>query len=106
MKVIDLLNKIANGKEVPKRIRIDSWCYEFEWVEHLNNYYDKQADIDFMSVLSCDKEELNYEVHELKQEDKKIERLKNLFIIPDRTNENLIILVDKINEIIDKINKD
>ncbi len=51
MKVIDLLNKIANGEEVPNKIRIDHWCYEFEWVEHLENYYDKSADVDLIYCL-------------------------------------------------------
>ena len=122
MKIIDLLNKIANGEEVPKRIRIDSWCYEFEWVEHLNNYYDKQADIDFMSVLSCDKEELNYEVHELKQEDKKIRKIKTeyspdieeeiFYVDGNKPNHCILgdngtkLIINKINEIIDKINED
>jgi hypothetical protein len=71
MKIIDLLNKIANGEEVPKRIRIDHWCYKFEWVEHLENYYDKDSDIDLMSALSTNKEELNYEV-EIIEEDEEI----------------------------------
>lgn len=31
MKVIDLLVKIANGEEVPKKITIDKSSYEFEW---------------------------------------------------------------------------
>lgn len=70
IKVIDLLNKIANGEEVPKKIRIDHWCYKFEWVEHDSNYYDKHNEIDLMSCLSCDKEELNYEVHEIEEEKK------------------------------------
>lgn len=29
MKVIDLLNKLANGEEVPNKIRIGHWCYKF-----------------------------------------------------------------------------
>lgn len=62
MKVIDLLNKISNGEEIPNKIRIEHWCYKFEWVEHLDNYYDINADLDLMSVLSMSKEELNYEV--------------------------------------------
>ena len=74
IKVIDLLNKIANDEEVPKRIRIDHWCYKFEWVEHLENYYDKDSDIDLMSALSMNKEELNYEV-EIIEEPKKIEKI-------------------------------
>ena len=60
--IIQLLNKIANGEEVPKEIRIDHWCYKFKWVDHLYNYYDEEADIDLTSVLSLDREELNYGV--------------------------------------------
>lgn len=63
MKIIDLLNMVVNGVELPKRIRIDRWGYEFEWIEHISNYYDKHVDIDLMSCLSMDKEELTYEVH-------------------------------------------
>lgn len=70
MKIIDLLNKIANDEEVPKKIRIDHWSYKFEWVEHDSNYYDKYENIDLMSCLSMDKEELNYEVHEIEEEKK------------------------------------
>ena len=120
MKVIDLLNKIANGEEVPKRIRIDHWCYEFEWVEHDSNYYDKHEDIDLMSCLSMDIEELNYEVRELK-EDKKIEKLpyyslekiqkaknkeewyeERISLLEERINNQH----DKINGIIDRLNGD
>lgn len=32
-----------------------------------SNYYDKHEDIDLMSCLSMDKEELNYEVHEIEE---------------------------------------
>ena len=31
MKVIDLLNKIANGEEVPERLKIDNWEYDKEY---------------------------------------------------------------------------
>lgn len=31
MKIIELLNKIANNEEVPKKIKVS--CYEFEWRE-------------------------------------------------------------------------
>lgn len=60
--IIQLLNKKANGEEMPKKIRIDHWCYNFEWIEHDENYYDKDNDIDLMSCLSMSQEELNYEV--------------------------------------------
>ena len=76
MKIIDLLNKIANGEEVPKKIRIDHWCYKFEWKDYAGNYVDEHEDIDLMSALSCDKEELNYEVHEIEEEKKIPEKLR------------------------------
>lgn len=118
MKVIDLLNKISNGEEVPKKIRIEHWCYKFEWVEHKSNYYDKHEDIDLMSCLSCDKEELNYEVHEIEEENKIPEKLETF---KDRNNEiflddlcykympihkdslsfNEQVIVDKLNEVLD-----
>lgn len=101
MKVIDLLVKIANGEEVPKKIRIDHWCYKFEWVEHLDNYYDNSADIDLMSALSISKEELNYGVEII--EEKKIE-------LPEKLdgsigylgwNSETVVITNKINETLD-----
>lgn len=101
IKIIDLLNKIANGEEVPKKIRIDHWCYKFEWVEHLDNYYDNSADIDLMSALSMSKEELNYGVEII--EEKKIE-------LPEKLdgsigylgwNSEAVVITNKINETLD-----
>ena len=116
MKIIDLLNKIANGEEVPKKIRIDHWCYKFEWVEHLDNYYDKSADLDLTSALSMSKEELNYEVKiieeeiEIIEEDKPIEKITidlNYANHYSKANvkANGKYLAEKINEIIDEVNK-
>jgi hypothetical protein len=109
MKIIDLLNMISKGEEVPKKIRIDHWSYKFEWVEHESNYYDKHEDIDLMSCLSCDKEELNYEVHEIEEENKIPEKLKslnnvgnvpNLVEFADKQQLNNHLLKDKLNEIV------
>jgi hypothetical protein len=41
MKIIDLLNKIANGEEVPKKFRIKGSCFKdlyFEYNEEYNCY--------------------------------------------------------------------
>ena len=109
MKIIDLLNKIANGEEVPKKIRIEHWCYKFKWIEHKSNYYDEHEDIDLMSCLSMDKEELNYEVHEIEEEKKipeKIKSLNNVGNVPnlvefaDKQQLNNHLLKDKLNEIV------
>ena len=116
MKIIDLLNKRANGEEVPKKIRIEHWCYKFEWVEHLDNYYDKSADLDLMSALSMSKEELNYEVKiieeeiEIIEEDKPIEKISNDLNYANNYSINNMksngkYLADKINELVDEVNK-
>lgn len=108
MKIIDLLNMISKGEELPKKIRIDHWSYKFEWVEHESNYYDKQEDIDLMSCLSCDKEELNYEVHEI--EVKKIPEKLNMTYMKKIDDDAFIIerfsqaeqkIVDTVNALID-----
>lgn len=107
IKVIDLLNKIANGEEVPKRIRIDHWCYKFEWIEHESNYYDKHEDIDLMSCLSMDKEELNYEVHEIEEEKKlpkKLEEIGNIdYNLGYIDYKNIEVLKDWLNKDIQSI---
>jgi len=110
MKVIDLLNKIANGEEIPKKIRIDHWCYKFEWDETAGNYFDEKQNIDLMSCLSMDKEELNYEIHEL-EEDKKIEHINKLYDITKFYKDYLEPakllkdICDKQYELIDEVNK-
>ena len=99
MKIIDLINLRAEGKKMPKKIRIDHWCYNFEWIEHESNYYDRNAEIDLMSCLSMDKEELNYEVKVI-EEDKKIEKCKNYNQFDD-IDDYADYLRTKIDEIID-----
>ena len=50
MKVIDLLNKIANGEEVPKKIKVHRPFFEewetIEWNEKLGDYvYDGKDEL-------------------------------------------------------------
>ena len=47
MKVIDLLNKIANGEEVPERIKVDNIIYRYENWEHFY-YTDNEAREDLL----------------------------------------------------------
>lgn len=111
MRIIDLLNKIANGEEIPKKIRIDHWCYKFEWVEHLENYYDDDNDIDIMSALSMSKEELNYKVEIIEEN----QNIKELWIDDSgyihtelgswRGRKMDIAFATKINEVIKEVNK-
>ena len=114
MKVIDLLNKIANG-ENPKKIKYyddvyEFDCYEGEW-GYVNKEYSRYKW--FANEIDCDlQEQLNDEV-EIIEEDKKIDYLTNdeITLYADEEPVETIVnfdnkeLVNKINEIIDEVNK-
>lgn len=116
MTVIQLLNKIANGEEVPKKIFYKTggeytggyyWIYD----ESFRDYKDKVGDYVFTAGNYHIIDMLNMEV-EVIEEDKKIERLQWCNIQGDSTKaqllelrENVIMQFDKINEIIDKLNE-
>ena len=106
LRVIDLLNKIANGEEVRFKI--------VKTGEILNCKKNKEIySENFETTInwSLDEEWLNYEV-EIIEEDKKIEHLDiyNCFKVmgideTGRLDENFQLISDKLNEIIDKINE-
>ena len=100
MRVIDLLNKIANG-EMPKKIKYKNDIY-MEY-DHLYLKTDKTRFLTHFSISN-----LNDYV-EIIEEDKKIEKLVAYAL--DKNGDLKInwalsdcILKDKINEIIDEIN--
>ena len=104
MKVIDLLNKIANGEEVPKKIRFDNMLwYKINGEKY--TYYVNENDNDlfvyiFRKNLTFN---LNDEV-EIIEEDKKIKKLdldkeESLKAVIKTAQD--YVLADKINEIID-----
>ena len=70
IKIIDLLNKIANGEEVPKKFKYDNLIFEKRWG---NAYFDNEGD-DFFNSLCIDFSNLNDEV-EIIEEDKEIESI-------------------------------
>ena len=116
MKVIDLLNKKANGEELPSEIN----CYNQTFYLSDGIYIaENQAEKYFEDYF--DFSSLDYEVEIIEdtpKEDKKIEKLDleelndllradlsydNLF---HKTHKMLVKTKSKINEIIDKINGD
>lgn len=108
IKVIDLLNKMANGEEMPQLIKFNGYVYDKLGCEY---YMLNDRDITlFGNILDTNGKYLNDEVEII--EDKKIERLQWCNIKGDSTKaqllelrENVILQFDKINEIIDYINK-
>ena len=105
MKVIDLLNKIANGEEIPLKIKVKGYEYRQSngqfWCDETKNYL-----IDNCTSIYC----LNDEV-EIIEEDKKIKTIDCWYSMediknnPELYNIMFVELKDKINEIIDYLDK-
>jgi hypothetical protein len=120
MKVIDLLNKIANGEEVPERIKFLNRTFEFnkDNLKYKNIEKGKNDLLEYLDFYKCIA--LNKEVEILEdtpKEDKKIEKLDLIFedkFIKEHfesgsisyldTYSTLQMLYEKQCEIIDKIN--
>lgn len=102
MKVIDLLNKIAKGEEVPNKIKYKGTTYE----------KDNDGDIDFYiggdynGTLFLEKlddtNELNDEI-EIIEEEKEIEEIMR--IDTRETRDCIIEFQNKINELVRGFNK-
>ena len=93
MKIIDLLNKIANGEEVPKKVKYDN-IYEYDYdeknyayffIDHYNYLFDE----DITQILDDEVEIL--------EEEKKIP--EKIYYVGDDVEKEII--TNKINEIID-----
>lgn len=111
MKVIDLLNKIANGEEVPERIQVYSDIFVFE---NSNNIYEhEETRTNLLSIYNGNI--LNYKV-EIIKENKKIENIdlsewaeityqEDWEMFTKDFNRNCNLFVNKINEIIKVLNE-
>ncbi len=106
MKIIDLLNKIANREEVPNKIHIKKFQCDFIF----NGYTYLSDEKEQQNIYWClYSEALNYEI-EIIEEPKKIEKItvrEKTLGFPDGewTARNMDkAFAIKINEIIDEIN--
>lgn len=119
IRIIDLLNKIANGEEVPKKIKV--FRRTFKWI--LDDYISSEEDCEGISIHKFIFSPLLNDEVEIIEEDKEIEKLNNIPInyADDRTpeevyeylrctinnlanvintsNENLLELIDKVNSL-------
>lgn len=91
MKVIDLLNKIANGEEIPKKIKFDYHYYIYD--ENYNTYYQEMSGGNQLRITI---NELNDEI-EIIEEKKIPKKLKCKYT----SQIGKIELAKTINEIID-----
>ena len=100
MKVIDLLNKIANGEEVPNKLKIKKWEYNSE---------DMDLEYELFERLLEGDADLNDEV-EIIEEEKKIPEkliptsLKGIDNLDEKieiAHIDTVSVIDTVNEIID-----
>ena len=114
MKIIDLLVKIANGEDVPNKINYCGYIFEY-YKNHsrYENYHDEQIWLleDFVDFSENLNDEIEI-IEDTPKEDEKIEKLKiyddmiNWCCNGKAINDIEKDIIDKINEIIDKINGD
>lgn len=109
IKIIDLLNKIANDEEVPKKIMFDAWLYIYD--EEEKTYYDEE---DRTLWQSYNFKILTDEV-EIIEEPKKIEKIplpsfdefkrmsaEERYVITAKEYDLLDELIDEINNLKEK----
>ncbi len=118
MKVIDLLNKVANREEVPKKIKYDTKNYYFRNYDYKEYYIDEDYIDEQTSFIDCiDFYKLNDEI-EIIEEDKPIEELlieqdcpssnyyiRNEFGTKCGLTKHSKMIAEKVNEIAREVNK-
>lgn len=108
MKIIDLLNRIAKDEGIPIKIKFKGKTYE--WSQEFYDYRCKDDEHRFL-IEDLETEDLNKMCEEiLIVEDKKIVKLKKDNFGDckdlDEVDSDIYFIIDKINEIIEHINKD
>lgn len=92
MKIIDLLNKIANGKEVPKKIKINNVIYEYRGYMYCTEKANYQ-DIEDYLFGKWNFNILNEEV-EILEEEKKIPEKIKLYTLSNNDSADFTTLQD------------
>ena len=97
MKIIDLLNRIANGEEVPKKIQVYSDIFVLDDDNML--YKNEKTGTNLLRIYNG--YILNYEAAII-EEDKKIKKITNKAFLNSPFGS---LIGEKIDEIIDAINE-
>lgn len=101
VKIIDILNRVAQEKNVPKKIKYYGVTYELQ-IERLD-YVDDELNYLFDKVLIYGDylfQHLNDEVEILDNETNELEEITYI-----TSDENTMICIQKINELVKAINK-
>ena len=105
IKIIDLFNKIANGEELPKKIKYIGYIFEYDTNHERYEAYIGEEMYTLNYYVNID-EDLTYEVEILEEEKKLPEKINvkgsyNSNKGFEDFNDNEKILVDKINDLLD-----
>ena len=105
IKIIDLFNKIANNEKVPKHIILNNVVFHYD-----DNVQDYENDFEYLfrdsfSNFGRSDEFLNIEVEEVEiiEEEKELEKITLQF--SETQKEKNRLFKDKINELVDEVNK-
>ena len=110
IKVIELLNKIANGEDLPKRIKIQD--YVFELSKDYEHYYYNE-DVEITHLINHNFSNLNEEVEILEDNTEEIEELEceeskmycDTQLIESTKTAKQEDIIDKINELVKAVNQ-
>ena len=97
IKIIELLNKIANGEEMPKKIEYQGEIYE--WDEEALKYADHTG---YTLEIYTKKIDLHEEVEILEDNTEEIEELNGSRFVLKPLDEEMI---NKINELVKAVNQ-
>ena len=119
MKIIDLLVKISQGERMPKKIKYEGYVWEYS--TDGKDYYRNDVDGEYIYLFQdLFKKETGFFINnevEIIEEPKKIEKIKilidevNMEYVANDKGEKLsysesdLIFADRINKLIEKINK-
>lgn len=105
IRIIELLNKIANKEEIPRHIKYE--YYQYDWSDNANDYICEDADGKRLSMFDdgyicilCNS--LNDEVEILEDNTEEIEELE-YFNIGKAKSTDQTKMIDKINELVKAI---
>ena len=106
MKIIELLNKIANGEDVPKKIKFEGLIYTWDKIGYLHYKDDYCRECSFLEGLRVELV-LNAEVEIIEDEEEidiqSIEEIKEVFIENSSCGEDVKFLARKYNLILQAV---
>ena len=107
MKIIELLNKIANNEEVPKKIKVS--CFEFEWRAGERYYANttKGNKGNYQTLLQDwlnNANKLNSEVEIIEDEEIDIQNIEDLGVSSNNVGGKIAELIKAVKQLDKKVN--